>query len=266
MSSEIKVDTISENTSANGVAIDGVTLKDSGITVNSDIILTDGDDIIANTSDGSDNATIAIAGGGANSDGRGGRIRLNGNEVSSVGGTVDIGAGNVSTGQVTFLTGATTRMTISANGEITKPSQPMASARPTSQVSNVTGDGSVAYLGNSIGATERFDVGSCFSNDGMLFIAPVTGKYLFCGQVIFAGLASNHTLSYYYLSTSNQSYYPLYGAEFDTIAYGGTFGTAFSIIADMDANDSAQLALQVYGGSKVVDATTSTFLTGMLLA
>ena len=28
MSSEIKVDTISENTSANGVAIDSVTLKD----------------------------------------------------------------------------------------------------------------------------------------------------------------------------------------------------------------------------------------------
>ena len=32
MSSEIKVDTISENTSANGVAIDSVTLKDGGIT------------------------------------------------------------------------------------------------------------------------------------------------------------------------------------------------------------------------------------------
>ena len=31
MSSEIKVDTISENTSANGVSIDSVTLKDGGI-------------------------------------------------------------------------------------------------------------------------------------------------------------------------------------------------------------------------------------------
>ena len=31
MSSEIKVDTISEKTSANGVVIDGVTLKDSKI-------------------------------------------------------------------------------------------------------------------------------------------------------------------------------------------------------------------------------------------
>ena len=31
MTSTIKVDTISENTSANGVAVDGVTLKDGGI-------------------------------------------------------------------------------------------------------------------------------------------------------------------------------------------------------------------------------------------
>ena len=34
MSSEIKVDTISENTSANGVAIDSVTLKDGAVDVN----------------------------------------------------------------------------------------------------------------------------------------------------------------------------------------------------------------------------------------
>ena len=35
--SEIRVDTISEKTSANGVAIDGVTLKDGGITITSTI-------------------------------------------------------------------------------------------------------------------------------------------------------------------------------------------------------------------------------------
>ena len=40
MSSEIKVDTISENTSANGVAIDGLTIKDGGITATTgDVIL-----------------------------------------------------------------------------------------------------------------------------------------------------------------------------------------------------------------------------------
>jgi len=38
MTSTIKVDTISENTSANGVAVDGVTLKDGGITATGNIL------------------------------------------------------------------------------------------------------------------------------------------------------------------------------------------------------------------------------------
>ena len=48
MSSEIKVDTISENTSANGVAIDSVTLKDGGVTATaaSTITVTDNSDTL----------------------------------------------------------------------------------------------------------------------------------------------------------------------------------------------------------------------------
>ena len=39
MSSEIKVDTISENTAANGVSIDGLTIKDGGITATTGAIV-----------------------------------------------------------------------------------------------------------------------------------------------------------------------------------------------------------------------------------
>jgi len=48
MTSEIKVDTISEQTSANGVAVDGVTLKDGGIaaTAGSTITVTDNSDAL----------------------------------------------------------------------------------------------------------------------------------------------------------------------------------------------------------------------------
>ena len=42
MASEIKVDTISEKTSANGVAIDSVTLKDGGATLTGVLSLPDG--------------------------------------------------------------------------------------------------------------------------------------------------------------------------------------------------------------------------------
>ena len=49
MSSEIKVDTISENTSANGVVIDSVTLKDGGVTATaaSTITVTDNSDTLS---------------------------------------------------------------------------------------------------------------------------------------------------------------------------------------------------------------------------
>ena len=49
MTSTIKVDTISENTSANGVAVDGVTLKDNGITASGDISF-DGGSFVFNES------------------------------------------------------------------------------------------------------------------------------------------------------------------------------------------------------------------------
>ena len=66
MTSEIKVDTISENTSANGVAVDGVTLKDGGIAATGDISL-DGGNFVFNESSAdkdfrveSDNSTHAF--------------------------------------------------------------------------------------------------------------------------------------------------------------------------------------------------------------
>jgi hypothetical protein len=45
MSSEIKVDTISENTSANGVAIDSVTLKDGAVTATAASTITTADNL-----------------------------------------------------------------------------------------------------------------------------------------------------------------------------------------------------------------------------
>ena len=45
MSSEIKVDTISENTSANGVVIDSVTLKDGGIAATAATTITTNDNL-----------------------------------------------------------------------------------------------------------------------------------------------------------------------------------------------------------------------------
>jgi hypothetical protein len=274
MTSEIKVDTISENTSANGVAIDSLGIKDGKVTnlMNATLSAADlGTGIHIKTADSSGDVSTSADNLVIEDSGDSGMTILGGTSNHS---RINFGdSGDNDIGQITYdhganamniKTNASGSLYITADGEITKARQPMFSVRPTNAVTNVTGDGSLAYLGSSITATERFDVGSNVS--GMRFTAPVAGKYLLCGQLIFSGLASNHTLTNFLLVTSNQTYYPFYGAEIDTVAYLGSHGSAFSIIADMDASDTAQLALQVYGGSAVVDASTSTFLTGMLLA
>ena len=64
MASEIKVDTISEKTSANGVSIDSVTLKDGTVDVNgvSDGLILDADADTTISADTDDQIDIKIAG------------------------------------------------------------------------------------------------------------------------------------------------------------------------------------------------------------
>jgi hypothetical protein len=82
--------------------------------------------ISSNTSDGSDNAVISLAGGGANSDGRGARMRLYGNEHASLAGVVDLATGNIAgadmyltaTDSMILNTGGSERMRIRSDGYI----------------------------------------------------------------------------------------------------------------------------------------------------
>ena len=90
-------------------------------------ILFDGSGIIStNTSDGSDNAQLSLAGGGANSDGRGARIRLYGNEHASLAGVADLSTGNIA-GSHMYLTasdsmilntGGSEKMRIDSSGKV----------------------------------------------------------------------------------------------------------------------------------------------------
>ena len=82
--------------------------------------------ISRNTSDASDNGYIALAGGGANSDGRGARIRLYGNEHASLAGVVDIATGNIAgsdmllsaTDTIQFYSGGSERMRLDSSGNV----------------------------------------------------------------------------------------------------------------------------------------------------
>jgi hypothetical protein len=103
-----------------GEGVPSLTLESSGATFADNAtfagnILFDGGGVIStNTSDGSDNAQLSLAGGGADSDGRGARIRLYGNEHASLAGVADLSTGNIA-GADMYLT-ATDSMILNTGG------------------------------------------------------------------------------------------------------------------------------------------------------
>lgn len=109
--------------------------------------------------------------------------------------------------------------------------------------------------------TEVYDETNNFSAD--TFTAPVTGRYLFTAAVYThnSSVAGNRALM---LVTSNRSYY-------STINSANTFDaltTTLSVIADMDAGDTAFVQLELNGGTVDImggGAFHITFFSGRLL-
>jgi hypothetical protein len=158
-----------------------------------------------------------------------------------------------------FYTNGSERMRIDSAGIVTQPYQPAFSVRPTSTQSNIAvGSFTTVNLG-----TEIFDVGSNFA--GNTFTAPVTGKY----QLNFSiRLQAVDTASAYYqirFNTSNRLYY-------STFDFGGLstdpsyWSPAFSILADMDANDTVYMSVSQATGTQQTDIHSETYFTGYLVA
>ena len=158
--SEVKVDTISERTAANGVVVDGVTIKDSGLTIPSGgTIQVDGtlkaangilfgtDTAAANTLDDYEEGTwtpVLTFGGG------------------STGITYNTQAGNYT--KVGRITAATINISLSSKGTSTGTSEitlPFTSASVGEQhfqpyLVNVTSTGNVSLFARSSLASSRF--------------------------------------------------------------------------------------------------------------
>ena len=72
----------------------------------------------SNTSDGSDNKSVMINGGGGASDTRGGYLLVHGNEHSSNPGITRLHAGNVGTANIQFYTAGSERLRITSDGKV----------------------------------------------------------------------------------------------------------------------------------------------------
>ncbi len=151
-------------------------------------------------------------------------------------------------------------MVIDASGRVTKPSQVAFMAQPTSTQSNlaVAGSGVNIDLG-----TERFDVGGDFASN--TFTAPVTGKYALHALFYMNAVDSGTTYYEFTIKTSNRNY--------GLVVYVGAGGStdhayatwSSSVIADMDASDTAYLHFYQAGGTQQTDVSTGTYFMGYLL-
>jgi hypothetical protein len=117
----------------------------------------------------------------------------------------------------------------------------------------------VTVMGNS----EVFDVGSNFASN--TFTAPVTGKY----QLNLALRLHNiDTAADFYqikFLTSNRSY--LSTADYGGLSSNPNYWTeAFSVLADMDANDTVSITVSQSGGSVQTDIHVETTFSGYLVA
>jgi len=160
---------------------------------------------------------------------------------------------------ITFHTNGTKRMTIDANGHVTMPYQPAFSAKPTSTQSNIAVNSFVKILF----ATEIFDQNEDFASS--TFTAPTTGRYQLSVNLYILG---GDTASGFYqmkLETSNRNYLVTIEPAFTSdMSYFSFFN--LSILADMDAGDTAEVYFYQSSGTAQTDISSASYFMGYLVA
>ena len=119
--------------------------------------------------------------------------------------------------------------------------------------------------------TEVYDQANNFDNSTDTFTAPVTGKYLLTVQVRLDDIDKDANWINTKIVTSNREYRRFIDpVGFDTNV--DHFGHALTVVADMDANDTAHIIVRQSGGSAILDiepgnptAQIDTFFSGYLL-
>lgn len=161
--------------------------------------------------------------------------------------------------------GTTNVMRATTAGEINYPLQPAFLTFLDGDIANVTGDATNYTI---VFNSEVFDQGGDLS--GATFTAPVTGKYYLAAGAKLETVGVGHTQAFLSLVTSNREYRDpqLNGTACATGS--GDLGMTISSLCDMDAADTATVAVTVSGGAKTVGiggaAVLITFFSGNLTA
>jgi hypothetical protein len=153
--------------------------------------------------------------------------------------------------------GSTLVFKANQQGIITQPLQCAFMARQADNVGNITNLANDAGNNTVPFSSEVFDQNADYNNSNYTFTAPVTGRYQFNYNVLLTSVTSDATYLRSALITSNRTY------DLDIVETGGhsRFTLTGTVLADMDANDTAIVAIAQYEGTAQADSNnaTSTF-------
>lgn len=168
----------------------------------------------------------------------------------------EIKQGN-SVNDLALSTNSINRVLVDNNGHVTMPTQPSFLVQPSSLQTNISvnSDNTIAF------GTERFDVGGNFSSN--TFTAPATGKYNLNVQLRLENLDTAANYYHFHIQTSNRGIPAIIAPAFS--ADPPYWDISISVIADMDANDTAHVTIYQSGGSAQTDISTDSFFSGILI-
>lgn len=142
-------------------------------------------------------------------------------------------------------------------GKAVNTTLPAFLVRPTAEQANFAANTPVTV----VFGTEIFDQGANFAAN--VFTAPVAGKYLFNWSVYMQNVDSAAVYYVVTLNTSNRIYDQIFSPLFSADAPFFSLGS--SILADMDAGDTAWITVFQSGGAAQTDIQPSSFFSGHLV-
>ena len=157
--------------------------------------------------------------------------------------------------------GTTTAMSFDANGIITKPLQPAFLANPSATLANFA----IENSNNVNFATERFDRNADYNAGGSpsAFTAPVTGVYQLNFTLYILALDTAAAYVEFAMVTSNRSFNTIIDPNFSgDLNY---YHMTMSVLADMDASDTAKITMWQQGGTAQLDLAANSTFSGYLV-
>tara|TARA_R110002051_G_scaffold306174_2_gene376570 strand:- start:6645 stop:8588 length:1944 start_codon:yes stop_codon:yes gene_type:complete len=166
------------------------------------------------------------------------------------------------TTDMTFATETSVAMTIEGEGNVifggivTATTQPAFNVYPASIQSNIA----INTVVDIVFGTEAFDQGSNFASN--TFTAPVTGKYQLNVSFDVDNVDIDAGFYQIKITTSNKTYNKTYAPKLS--ADPAYWWWAISVLADMDASDTALIQIYQSGGAAQTDVAVASNFSGFL--